>query len=50
MTENCLWNFDMSQGHNFTFATIAGAGHMAPTFKPPQALAMLRRFLANQPL
>lgn len=37
-------------GHNFTFATVAGAGHMVPTHKPPQALALLRRFLANEPL
>ena len=35
---------------NFTFATVAGAGHMAPTFKPPQALALLKRFLANEAL
>ena len=37
-------------GHNFTFATVAGAGHMVPTHKPPQALALLKRFLANEPL
>ena len=36
--------------HNFTYATVAGAGHMVPTHKPPQALALLRRFLANEPL
>ncbi|KMT02607.1 hypothetical protein BVRB_9g202920 [Beta vulgaris subsp. vulgaris] len=30
------------------FVTIRGAGHQVPTFKPKEALLMLRRFLANQ--
>ena len=44
------WHGAGTHTGNFTFATVAGAGHMAPTFKPPQALALLKRFLANQPL
>lgn len=30
------------------FVTIRGAGHQVPTFKPKEALLMLRRFLANK--
>lgn len=33
---------------DFTFLTIAGAGHLVPLFKPVRALAMFERFLANQ--
>jgi carboxypeptidase C (cathepsin A) len=37
------------QLNNFTFATVKGAGHMVPQYKPIQALDMLRRFLTQQP-
>ena len=30
------------------FVTVRGAGHQVPTFKPKEALLMLRKFLANQ--
>ncbi|GLT49967.1 hypothetical protein SLA2020_234870 [Shorea laevis] len=30
-----------------TFVTIRGAGHQVPTFKPKQALQLIRHFLAN---
>ncbi|KAK9663830.1 hypothetical protein RND81_14G001200 [Saponaria officinalis] len=32
------------------FVTIRGAGHQVPTFKPKEALLMLKRFLANKTL
>jgi len=32
-----------------TYATIKGAGHMVPQFKPPQALYFFSQFLNNQP-
>ena len=31
----------------FTFLTVAGSGHMVPKDKAPQALSMIRTFLAN---
>ena len=33
-----------------TFVTIRGAGHEVPTFKPRQALQLVRHFLANKKL
>ncbi|KAJ7954553.1 Carboxypeptidase [Quillaja saponaria] len=33
-----------------TFVTIRGAGHQVPTFKPKQALQLIKHFLANQKL
>ena len=34
--------------HDFSFATVKGAGHMVPQFKPRQAFVMLQNFLANK--
>jgi carboxypeptidase C (cathepsin A) len=35
---------------NFKFATVTGAGHMVPTYKPAFALSMISRFLKNEEL
>ncbi|KAI5116945.1 hypothetical protein M0805_003673 [Coniferiporia weirii] len=35
---------------NFTFATIYGAGHLAPHDKPIESLEMVNRWLAEEPL
>ena len=31
------------------YVTVAGAGHMVPTFQPKAGFAMVERFLASQP-
>jgi hypothetical protein len=36
--------------HNFTFATVKGAGHMVPEVKPKSALSLFYRFLNNIPM
>ena len=36
-------------GHNFTFLTVKGAGHMVPQFKPVASLTFLERFFNQQP-
>ena len=33
----------------FTFLTVKAAGHMVPTFKPAEALAMVTRFVRGEP-
>eukprot|EP01125_Pyxidicula_operculata_P016464 TRINITY_DN5670_c0_g1_i3.p1 TRINITY_DN5670_c0_g1~~TRINITY_DN5670_c0_g1_i3.p1 ORF type:complete len:360 (+),score=70.91 TRINITY_DN5670_c0_g1_i3:1548-2627(+) len=33
-----------------SYATVKGAGHMVPTFKPVQALELFRRFITGKPL
>ena len=35
---------------NFTYATVKGAGHMVPTFRPRAALLMVDRFLKRRRL
>jgi hypothetical protein len=43
-----LTKFKTNGGADFFFATVRGAGHMVPTDKPKEALAMLHYFL-NDP-
>merc|ERR1719198_2020973 len=31
--------------HNFTYATVKGAGHMVPTFRPESSREMVQRFI-----
>jgi serine carboxypeptidase-like clade 2 len=36
--------------NGFVFATVRGAGHMVPTYKPAPALALFSAWLAGEPL
>ncbi|XP_073004970.1 serine carboxypeptidase-like 7 [Typha latifolia] len=42
--------FTITYSNNMTFATVKGAGHDAPAFRPKQCLAMARRWLSLKPL
>lgn len=35
---------------HFQFATVRGAGHMVPQYRPVEASELLRRYLANEDL
>ena len=62
LAEGCAgwrpWTLDNGQtaGHfvkynvptEFTYMTVARAGHMAPTYRPAESLAMIQRFVAGQ--
>lgn len=42
--------YTIKYGSNLTFATIKGAGHMAPEYKPTQSWTLISKFLNNQDL
>lgn len=42
--------YDAGEGNEFVYATVAGAGHMVPTFKPMEGFELFRRFIQKQPL
>ncbi|KAM3237498.1 serine carboxypeptidase-like 17 isoform X1 [Capsicum annuum] len=48
--DNQVAGYTRSYSNQMTFATVKGAGHTAPEYKPRECLAMLTRWISYQPL
>eukprot|EP00038_Savillea_parva_P014711 m.11877 g.11877 ORF g.11877 m.11877 type:complete len:106 (-) comp2885_c0_seq2:198-515(-) len=47
MTGGYVTQYTGPGANNFSFATVKGAGHMVPQYKPKQGLALFEAFVHN---
>ncbi|XP_015578548.1 serine carboxypeptidase-like 17 isoform X1 [Ricinus communis] len=50
MVDGQVAGYSMEFSNHFTFATVKGAGHTAPEYKPRECFAMFKRWISGQHL
>ncbi|GMI77672.1 serine carboxypeptidase-like 17 [Hibiscus trionum] len=50
MVHGQVAGYTRTYSNRMTFATVKGAGHTAPEYKPPECFVMFDRWISGQPL
>ncbi|KAL5713049.1 sinapoylglucose--choline O-sinapoyltransferase [Ranunculus cassubicifolius] len=50
IVEGQIAGYTRTYTNNMTYATVKGAGHIAPEYKPKECLSMVKRWLSYEPL